>query len=138
MPLVAAEFVAHEVPEIAERTAQQYPWTRPYVDERTSYARAILDEEDIRRYLDDIGPLDENYEERPAVRTLARFRSHAAQCRRELGLTPMAHAKLLALVSEVIARHPERAGGLPDGSLDALVAQGRALLDSAQRPELPS
>lgn len=132
-----AERVAEEVAQIAERTALQYSWTRPYEAERMAYARALVDEESVRAYLDSVGMLDENHEERRAVRTLHRFSATAARHRRELGITPQAHARLLLLVSEVMRLHPGRSAGLTDDALDALVAQGRALLDSGpERPEV--
>ncbi|MGD0748147.1 MAG: hypothetical protein ABSB68_10090 [Acidimicrobiales bacterium] len=125
-----AEQVAHEVEVLAAETALTFPWTAPYDDERRAYARALLDERDIRSYLDQVGMLDEDHQERPAVRTLARFSAIAASRRAALGLSPMAHARLLALVAEVVAKHPERAGDLLSGSLDSLVAQGRAALEA--------
>ena len=123
-----AEVVAADVAELAEETAVTFPWTRPYIDERLAYARAIVDERDVRAYLDEVGVLDEDHQERPAVRTLERFSRIAASRRRDLGLSPMAHARILALVAEVVARHPDRLGPL-DSALDTLLAEGRAALD---------
>ena len=94
----------------------------------------MLDEQSIRDYLDDVGMLDENHEERPAVRTLARFATIAASRRKDLGLNPMAHARLLALVAEVVRAHPDRAGALDEG-LQALLAQGRAALEAGAARE---
>ncbi len=124
-----AELIDDEVNMIAEQTAVTFPWTAPYGEERFAYARAIVDERAVRAYLDDVGMLDENHVERPAVRTLARFATIAASRRKDLGLNPMAHARLLALVSEVVRVHPDRAGALDDG-LQALLAQGRAALEA--------
>ena len=129
-----SERVATEVAEIAASVATQFPWTAPYVDERLAYARAMVDERDIRAYLDDIGMLDDNHQERPAVRTLDRFSRIAARHRDALGLTPMAHARMLALVSEVVRRHPERAAEALDTGLQALLAQGRAALEATAGP----
>jgi hypothetical protein len=132
-----AEQVADEVAEIAEQTARRFPWTAAYADERHAYARALVDEQSIRDYLDEVGMLDEKHRERPAVRTLARFSGIAATRRAALGLSPMAHARLLALVSEVVAKYPERSGDLLSGGLDALLAQGRAALEAGAAPPEP-
>ena len=125
-----AQDVAEQVDELAEQVAEEYPWTRAYPDERRAYARALVDERDIQRYIDQVGgPLDEDGNERPAVRTLHRFSTIAASRRAALGLSPVAHARLLVLVAEVVRLHPERGGAL-EGSLDQLLAEGRAALDA--------
>jgi len=132
-----AEAVAAEVEEIAEHVALRYPWTAAYVDERRSYARAVLDERDVRRYLDEVGVLDDRGRERSAVRTLDRFVGHARHCRAALGLTPASHAHLLRMVAEVVRLHPDRTAPL-DASLDALLAEGRAALErGAERRDGP-
>ncbi len=123
-----AEQVAAEVEALAEEVAEQYPWTAAYGDERRAFARAVVDERDVRAYLDRVGPLDERHRERPAVRTAERFAAHAARCRAALGLSPTSHARLLVMVAEVVRLHPDRTGPL-SGSLDALLAQGRAALE---------
>jgi hypothetical protein len=129
-----AELVAAEVDDLAERVADQYPWTAGYGDERRAYARAFLDERDIRAYLDEHGFLDDDGAERPAVRALERFAARAARCRQVLGLSPMAHAKMLATVSTIVRRHPERTGAPLSDSLDALLSEGRRALErGAQR-----
>lgn len=102
-------------------------------DERAAYARAVVDEHSIREYLDGVGHLDENREERPAVRTLARFAARADRCRNVLGINPASHARILEMLSEVVRRHPEHSDQV-DASLDALLAQGRAALLAALRP----
>jgi hypothetical protein len=121
------EAVAREVDALAAVLASQFPWTAAYEAERRAYARALLDEECIRSYLDTVGMLDEQGHERPAVRTLERFAGRAARCRHALGLSPMAAAKLLSLLSDVVRAHPDQP--LADLGLDALLAQGRAALD---------
>jgi hypothetical protein len=123
-----AEAVAARVELIAEQVATQYGWTRPYGDERRHYARAVCDEEDMRAYLDEVGYLDEQGHERSAVRTLERFAARAARARQALGLNPMAHARLLSLVSEVVRRHPDRTTPVSEG-LASLLAEGRAALE---------
>ena len=123
-----AERVAAEVEALAEQVAVRYPWTRPYDDERRSYARALLDEQSIRDYLDEVGHLDARKRERPAVRTLDRFHNHAESCRDRLGLNSASHARLLVMVSEVVKRHPDGAGPL-ESSLGPLLAEGRAALE---------
>jgi len=121
-----SELVAAEVEQLADVLAEQFTWTAPYEAERKAYARAVLDEELIRSYLDQVGMLDQQGHERPAVRTLERFAGRAARCRHALGLNPMAAAKLLSLLSDVVRVHPDRAA---DTGLDALLAQGREALD---------
>ena len=121
--------VAAEVADVAEQVAERYPWTTPYVDERQAYARAVLDERTILAYLDEVGTLDEDHHERPAVRTAARFSARAARCRAALGLNPASHARILQMVADVVRRHPERTGAPLSDSLDALLAQGRAALE---------
>ena len=124
-----AELVAAEVSEIAEQVADQYGWTAAYEDERRAYARAVVDERDLRSYLDQVGILDEHGHERPAVRTLERFHARAARCRTALGINPASHARILQMVADVVRRHPDRTGAPLSGSLDALLAQGRAALE---------
>ena len=131
-----AEEVAAEVAEMAEAVSLTFPWTRPYFDERRAYVRALIDERDVVAYLDKVGTLDENGNERSAVRTAERFARRAACCRTALGLTPMAHARLLALLSAVVHGHPEIDGH--DDALDSLMREGRAALARAsERPALP-
>jgi hypothetical protein len=133
-----AEQIAAEVEAIAEEIATTFPWTSAYRDERVAYARTLVDERTVRAYLDDVGVLDEHHQERPAVRTLARFSASAARSRSALGLSPMAHARLLSLVADVVRLHGDRAGPL-DTSLDAVLAEGARLVaahDAA--PALPA
>ena len=131
-----SEMVQAEVEAIAEQVADRFPWTSGYEDERRAYARALCDEQTVRDYLDQVGPLDQHQHERPAVRTLERFSARAARCRAALGLSPMAHARLLALVAEVVRLHPDRSGPL-DGSLDGLLAEGRAALMRGSGTDAP-
>ncbi len=126
-----SETIAKEVETVAERVAADYPWTGAYGDERRAYARALADERAVRAYLDEVGHLDENHQERPAVRVLERFSARAARCRSALGLSPTAHARLLVMVAEVVRLHPGRTGPLED-SLDSLLAEGRAALERGQ------
>ena len=56
--------------------ARTYPWTAAYADERRAYARALLDEQCIRDYLDEVGMLDEDHTERPAVRDAGEVLGH--------------------------------------------------------------
>ena len=67
-----SEMVQAEVEAIAEQVADRFPWTSGYEDERRAYARALCDEQTVRDYLDQVGPLDQHQHERPAVRTLER------------------------------------------------------------------
>jgi len=129
-----SEEVRDEVEAIADEVRNTYPWTSVYEDERRAYARAVVDEQSIRSYLDEVGMLDENHEERPAVRTLARFAARADRCRNVLGINPGAHARILEMLSEVVRRHPERTSAL-DGSLDALLVEGRAALQRGAEHE---
>ncbi len=130
-----AEEIADEVELLAEDVADRFPWTRAYRDERLAYARALIDERCIRVYLDRVGMLTANANERPAVRTLERFSNRAARCRAALGLSPMAHARLLSLVAEVVRLHGGRDGPL-EGSLDVLLSEGRASLLRASESEV--
>ena len=128
--------VAEQVETIADDVAAHYPWTRSYQDERLSYARAVVDEQSIRDYLDTVGLLDQDHVERGAVRTLHRFAARADRLRSTLGINPASHARILEMLSEVLRRHPEASGS--DGSLDALLVEGRAALQrGAERPVAP-
>lgn len=129
-----AEQIAKEVEQLAEHVAQTYPWTAAFPDERRVYARALIDEADIRTYLDAVGKLDEKGRERPAVRTLDRFWAHAERCRAALGIHPTSAARLLADLDKVVRRHPDRAGALGD-SLNLLLAEGRAALQRSSSVE---
>ena len=72
-PTDRAEIVREQVDALSEECARAFPWTRPYLDERRNYARAMVDTEDIRAYLDKVGMLDDKHHQRPAVRTLEMF-----------------------------------------------------------------
>jgi len=50
-----------------------------------------------------------------------------------LGINPAAHARILEMLSEVVRRHPEHTG--LDGSLDALLVEGRAALERGAERE---
>jgi hypothetical protein len=54
--------------------------------------------------------------------------------RNVLGINPGAHARILEMLSEVVRRHPERTSAL-DGSLDALLVEGRAALQRGAERE---
>jgi hypothetical protein len=122
-----AEQVADQVEAIAAQVARQYPWTANYEADRLAYARAVVDERDVRTYLDRVGVVNSEGKPRPAVNTLERFAARAARLRSSLGITPTSHARLLQMVSDVVARHPDRTP--VDGSLDELLAEGRAALE---------
>ena len=124
-----AEQIRARVEELAADVAESHPWTLGFEAERLAFARACIDEADLRAYIDTVGPLDEHGEERSAVRTLERFASRAARCRAALGLSPDSHAKILRNVSEVVRRHPQRGVGALAGPLEALLAEGRAALE---------
>jgi hypothetical protein len=131
-----AEAVAAEVEAIAETVAKEYPWTAAYRDERLAYGRALVDERDVRAYLDRVGNLDEHFRERPAVRTLERFHGHAARCRAALGLNPAAHSRLLVTMTAIVRLHPDKT---VQAGLDALLSEGRAALErGSQRLQEPA
>ena len=95
----------------------------PYGAERKAYARAILDERDIRAYLDAVGMLDERAPGAPGGAHPGAVRRVAASRRRELGLSPMSHARLLPSSPRWSGAHPDLTGG-GRGGLDALLVEG--------------
>jgi hypothetical protein len=73
-------------------------------------------------YLDEVGLLDEDGQPRPAANRVDRLEARASTLRSELGLTPLALAKLLANPAAFAS-----AGG-DDVGLEALRAEGRAIV----------
>jgi len=124
------------VQPLAERLAAELTndveWTgrTPYAGTVAAWswaeAQCIL----LRAWLDEVGLLDDDGVPRPAGAFLEKVETRAANLRAELGLSPLAHGRLLAVFASAA-----KAGVLDDdGALDALRAEGR----SASRPGPPS
>ncbi|MDQ6947592.1 MAG: P27 family phage terminase small subunit [Actinomycetota bacterium] len=113
-PLAAA--IAAELPDLA-------PWcSRPtYGPAVAAWARTEAQVRLVEAWLDEHGPLDTDGVPRPAAALLARLESRAQSLRAELGLSPLAHARLLA----TFATTPT---GADDSALDALMAAGREVM----------
>ncbi|MDQ3641057.1 MAG: P27 family phage terminase small subunit [Actinomycetota bacterium] len=120
-----AEAITAELPEIA-------PWCcRPvYGPAVAAWARTEAQLQLVMAWLDDHGPLDKDGEPRPATALLARLESQAQSLRSELGLSPLALAKLLGAFTTATA-----AGGDDAGALDALKAEGRRVVESRSSDE---
>jgi hypothetical protein len=106
---------------------ERAPWAsaEAFAPTRAAWAWAEAQSAVLRSFLDEHGVLDEDHQPRPAVDLLGRVESRAERLRTELGLTPMALAKLLSSLSNV---NPAAAAG----GLDALVAAGAAVRERAE------
>ncbi|HTU38627.1 MAG TPA: hypothetical protein VMF35_11575 [Acidimicrobiales bacterium] len=124
-----AEQIRARVEELAAAVADSHPWTAGFEAERLAFARACVDEADLRAYLDTVGPLDEHGEERSAVRTLEKFSARAARCRAALGLSPASAAVILRNMAEVVRKHPCGSSGALAQPLAALMIEGRRALE---------
>ena len=127
-----AVIVAEEVEQLAEETAQRFAWTVGYEDKHAP-TPALSWMSEISVYI--------------SIHTACSTTraSHARlsvpwRCSLAvppgavfaLGLSPMAHARLIALVSTAVHAHGGAAGPLDD-SLDVLLSQGReSLLRASQ------
>ncbi len=85
-----------------------------------SEAQATL----LRAYVEEHGMIDDEGEERPAVRTLDRVEGRLAKLRDQLGLSPAALGKLMQSAASVAATTGDQA------SVDALRAEGSRILAS--------
>jgi hypothetical protein len=112
-----ADAIAAELPEVA-------PWcSRPtYGAAVAAWARVEAQLQLVLAWLDEHGPLDADGEPRPATALLARLESQAQSLRAELGLSPLALAKLLGTFTS-------SPGGTDDDALEALRAEGRRIVD---------
>ncbi len=120
------------VAPIAERLAAELadsaPWTAGPSHAATvaawswAEAQATL----LRAWLDEHGLLTAEGEPRPAAALLDKVDKRAANLRAELGLSPMALAKLLTAVSGLTAE-------AATSGLDALRAEGRRIVEARTR-----
>lgn len=91
-----------------------------------AFARAEL----LRHYIDEQGILNEDHEPQPALAELARAEATEAKAAAELGLSPGAFARLLAL-----SKTAEAAGAVgASDQVEALAAVGRELVGRASLP----
>lgn len=125
------------VQPIAERLAGELadsaPWTAGASHRATvsAWSWAEAQASVLRSYLDEHGVLDEEGEPRPAAALLDKVEKRATNLRGELGLSPLALAKLLTAVSGLTA-------DAATAGLDALRAEGRRIVEArAAAPELP-
>lgn len=112
--------------QVEQAIIQAAPWTASaaFTGARQSYAWAEGQAQLLRAYIDVHGMLDEEGEERSAVRSLDRVEGRLAKLRDQLGLNPTALSKLLATSAEVA-----RATG-DEATVEALAAEGRRILDA--------
>ena len=75
----------------------------------------------VMSWLDEHGPLDTDGAPRPATSLLSRLEAHARELRNDLGLSPVALAKLLAVLDSAPA-------GTDDDGLAGLKAEGRRIV----------
>jgi hypothetical protein len=85
----------------------------------------------LRRWLDERGVLDEHGQQRPAATMLASVEGRLAGLRVQLGLTPLALARLLAMLGNVDADRGEQ-------GLEALRRAGAELRAAADRRLAPA
>ena len=113
-----ADHIAAELPDVA-------PWcARPtYGPTVAAWARVEAQLQLVMSWLDEHGPLDDHGEPRPATTLLARLESQAQSLRAELGLSPLALAKLLGAFTSAPA-------GTDDDALEALKAEGRRIVEA--------
>jgi hypothetical protein len=119
--------------ELAAELARVAPWTAAPTFERVvvSWAWAEAQAGVLRRWLDEHGVLDENGEQRPAATMLASVEGRLAGLRAQLGLTPLALARLLAMLGTVDADRGEQ-------GLEALRRAGAELRAAADRRLAPA
>lgn len=99
------------------------PWTaRPaFAATVASWAKAESQCQLLHAYLDHEGLLDENGDPRPATGLLTTCETRASNLRQQLGLTPVALAKLLQALAAVASSTGDAT------SLDAVRAEGRRI-----------
>jgi hypothetical protein len=113
--------IADEIAAVLPSTA---PWaTGPtFVGAIRSYSWAEAQLALVREFLDEHGILDHEGKPRPAMQLLDRLEGRAAALRAELGLTPMALAKLLGSLVSTAATAGD------DDALEQLRAEGARIL----------
>lgn len=117
--------------QLAERLVEVAPWTAGQAHTLTvaAWSRAEAQSCLLAAYLDEHGLLDDEGNPRSAVTQYERVETRAANLRRELGLTPLALAKLLQALASVADSH-----GVADG-LEAVRAAGRQITQAHARSE---
>lgn len=123
------------VSPIAERLAadlvESAPWAggRQFAETVRAWAWAQAQCVLLHEYLDVHGVLDDRGVPRPAVGLLERVETRAASLRGELGLSPLALARLLGALGQLN-------GEAAVGGLEQLAAAGRAVRVGAERRAL--
>lgn len=117
-----ADAIAAELADIA-------PWcTRAvYGPAVAAWARTEAQLQLVMAWLDDHGPLDKDGEPRPATALLSKLETQAQSLRAELGLSPLALARLLGAFTTAVT-----VGGDDAGALDALRAEGRRFVEARE------
>lgn len=106
------------------------PDLRKYPEALAAWADAEARAALLRRHLDEIGIIDEDGQPRTSLVNMLRwFEKSATAARDRLGLDPRSEAELSLLRAKAV-----REGTSTAVDLDALVAQGRAVLDAGPDP----
>ena len=89
--------------QLAAGLAEVAPWTSAatFAGSVASWSWAEAQAVVLRRYLDEVGQVDDEGQPRPALGLLERVETRLANLRAQLGLTPLALGKLLATLSQV-------------------------------------
>lgn len=113
-----ADQITGELPEIA-------PWcTRPtYGPAVAAWARTEAQLVLVMNYLNEHGPLDKDGVPRPATALLSKLEAHARELRNDLGLSPLALAKLLSVLDSAPS-------GTDDRGLEGLKAEGGRIIQA--------
>ncbi len=113
-----ADAIASELLEVA-------PWCSraTYGSAVAAWARVEAQLQLVMAWLDEHGPLDADGHPRSATALLARLESQAQSLRAELGLSPLALAKLLGAFTSAPT-------GTDDDALEALKAEGRRIVEA--------
>ncbi len=112
-----ADRIAAELPDVA-------PWCArsTYGPAVTAWARVEAQLQLVMAWLDEHGPLDGQGEPRPATNLLVRLESQAQSLRAELGLSPLALAKLLSAFTSAPVD--------TDDALEQLRAEARKIVEA--------
>ncbi|MEW1990097.1 hypothetical protein AB0365_16515 [Brevibacterium casei] len=109
------------------------PDLRSYPEALAAWADAEARAALLRRHLDEIGIIDEDGQPRTSLANMLRwFEKSATAARDRLGLDPRSEAELSLLRAKALREGTGVGGGGAD--LDALVEQGRAVLDAGPDP----
>lgn len=117
--------------QIAAGLTEVAPWTRSpaYAPTITAWAYVEAQARLLRAWIDEHGLVDEDGLPRGPVDFHDRVEARAAKLRAELGLTPASLGQLLRTAALTAATTGDQA------SLDALKAEGRAILDARAQLE---